>query len=1143
MRSQFFLIVVLVLAFSLYAAAQVTTADVVGRVTDTSGAVLPGVMVVIENLGTGASRSAVSSDSGDYVFNLLPPGRYSARFELPGFKTFTVANVMLAAGDRARINAQMTVGAVSESVNVEEQAPLLQTDSATLGTAITGRLVQDLPLNGRNYVQLTQLVTGVSSGPGNGLATGSRPDDRRLNSSYSVNGQDPVANNNLIDGMDNNERFIGTIGIRPSIDAIEEFKVQTNLYSAEVSRTAAGVVNILTKSGTNTFHGSLFEFLRNDALDANGNYNLTGTQLPKAKFRQNQFGGSLGGPVKKDKTFFFGDYERLSIRQGIPIDAIIPTARQRRGDLGENCTSVGGSFDPSGNCSVPSGQLNVAVPIPGIPSGAVPFNDLTRAPYAGALDPVGLKYASLYPLPTSGLVNKSNFVTSPVRPQDAHTFDVRIDHHFSDKTTFFSRYSFNDVSTFQPTGFPDTTVNSVALNPGGNFTASNFSGSNATRAQNVLLNLVHIFRPNLLVELKAGAARTAIQSRAVNDGLSVASALGFPCNAVSCVNLGDDQTFGIPRIIFGGNQYQGLGDVSFVPLLQFDNTYQYSGAVTWTRSAHNVKFGTSLIFRQFSLVQSPSARGEFTFNADASNARSTTNDALANVLFGTPTIVGRRASLYKPGYRAKEAGFYIQDDWRARGWLTLNLGIRYDLFPPKTEQYGRMANFDPYTLKTLVPGVNGVGDTAGIIADYKTVAPRIGFAATLGDGFVVRGGWGLSYFPTDYTSGVALRNLPIASVFACGTGAGNPCPAGIGFLSQGVPRPTSPDAYAKLPDGTLDLTQIPPAQLQAVDRNYRIGHTQQFNVLIEKQFGNSVISAGYVGMRGANLAQALVDINRGLPTGTSATSPRLFSAFPLIGQVGYYTSHGNSEYNALQINFNRRLSNGLSFTSGYTEARSHDNVTGLGTGTGGYSNSIGPLPGAFDRINRYDWANSDFNIPRRFTFGGNYDLPFGRNLKGVAGAAFANWRVNGSMAWQKGLPLTVVDSAARSGIAGVGGSVERPDLTGQPLLVSNPTVGSTGQYLNPAAFALPAVGTLGNAPRNLTFGPNQNVINLSLFKTFTFTERSNLQFRAEAFNLPNHPVFDRPAFNNFGTAAFGKITGLAPGYSMRQLQFALKLLF
>src|SRR5881396_2350407 len=333
------LIVALLFALTVCVAAQVTTADVVGRVTDSSGAVLPGVTVVIENLGTGAARSAVSSDTGDYVFNLLPAGRYSVRFELPGFKTYTVVSIVLAAGDRARIDAQMTVGAVNETVNVEEQTPLLQTDTATLGTAITGRLVQDLPLNGRNYVQLTQLVTGVSSGPGNGL--------------------------------DNNERFIGTIGVRPSIDAIEEFKVQTSLYSAEISRTAAGVVNILTKSGTNMFHGSLFEFLRNDALDANQNYNFTGTQLPKAKFRQNQFGGSIGGPIKKDRTFFFGDYEKLIIRQGIPIDAIIPTGRQRIGDLGENCTSLGGSFDSSGMCSVAPGQLNVAVPIRGIPAGPV----------------------------------------------------------------------------------------------------------------------------------------------------------------------------------------------------------------------------------------------------------------------------------------------------------------------------------------------------------------------------------------------------------------------------------------------------------------------------------------------------------------------------------------------------------------------------------------------------------------------------------------------------------------------------------------------------------------------------------------------------------------------------------------------------
>src|SRR2546428_10325563 len=366
------LIVALLLVLSVCVAAQVTTADVVGRVTDSSGAVLPGVTIVIENLGTGATRSSVSSDTGDFVFNLLPSGRYSVRFELPGFKTFTVASLVLAAGDRARIDAQMMVGALNESVNVEEQAPLLQTDSAALGPAITGKLVQDLPLTGRNYVQLTQLVTGVSSGPGNGLATGSRPDDRRLNSSYSVNGQDPVTNNNLIDGMDNNERFIGTIGVRPSIDAIEEVKVQTNLYSAEISRTSGGVINILTKSGTNDFHGSLFEFLRNDRLDANGNYNLTGgTQLPKQKFRQNQYGGSLGGPIAKKRTFFFCDYEGLKIRQGISVTSVLPTAKQRIGDFSENCPA---GFNSRGLCPHAAQQLSVANPVGGVAAGPVPFN-------------------------------------------------------------------------------------------------------------------------------------------------------------------------------------------------------------------------------------------------------------------------------------------------------------------------------------------------------------------------------------------------------------------------------------------------------------------------------------------------------------------------------------------------------------------------------------------------------------------------------------------------------------------------------------------------------------------------------------------------------------------------------------------------
>ena len=675
------LLLSIVFCLASASSAQVTTADVVGTVTDNAGAVLPNAKVTVTNTGTNSARTVTSDDSGTFTINLLPIGIYSVKVEAAGFKGFAVSGITLVGGDRTRVDAKLEVGATSETVNITADSSVLQTDTSTVGTAITGKLVQDLPLNGRNYIQLALLAPGVNAGPPNGLATGTRPDERRLNSSFSVNGQDPILNNNMIDGMDNNERIIGTIGVRPSIDAIQEFKVQTNLYSAEVSRTSGGVVNILTKSGTNAFHGSVFEFVRNDKFDANGNYNFTGNaaaQLPKQKFRQNQYGGSIGGPVIKDRTFFFGDYEKLSIRQGIPIVATVPTAKQRIGDFSENCTA---GFNAAGICATAAQQINFVNPIGTAPAGAVPFNRLDIAPYASLRDPLALKLAALYPLPTSSGLNVTNFASSPVRPQDATTFDARIDHRFNDSTNFFGRYSFNDIKTIQPTGFPD--VNGV--NPGGLFA---FAGPNNTRAQNIQLNLVKTIRPNLLFEGKAGYLRVAIQSKTVNDGKNTANDLGFPCNSVSCVNIGDNQTFGLPRLVIQG--FQELGDAVFVPLLLFNNTFQYNGALTWTKGAHNFKFGGSVIRRQFALVQSARPRGEFTFNATAGNAPAPLNFGLANFIAGAPVTIIRQASLYKPGYRGWESGFFAQDDWRVNKWLTLNLGVRYDVYTAKTEPYNRL---------------------------------------------------------------------------------------------------------------------------------------------------------------------------------------------------------------------------------------------------------------------------------------------------------------------------------------------------------------------------------------------------------------------------------------------------------------------
>ncbi|MBI1760743.1 MAG: carboxypeptidase regulatory-like domain-containing protein [Acidobacteria bacterium] len=1120
----------------IQATAQVTTADIVGTVTDNSGAVLPNAKVTVTNLGTNSARNVTTDESGAYTFNLLPIGVYSVKVEAAGFKSFAVANVTLVAGDRTRVDAKMEVGATSETVSVTADASVLQTDTSTVGTAITGKLVQDLPLNGRNYIALALLAPGVSAGPPNGLATGTRPDERRLNSSFSVNGQDPILNNNMIDGMDNNERIIGTIGVRPSIDAIQEFKVQTNLYSAEISRTSGGVVNILTKSGTNSFHGSLFEFVRNDKFDANGNYNFTGNaaaQLPKQKFRQNQYGGSIGGPIIKDRTFFFGDYEKLSIRQGIAIVATVPTAKQRIGDFSENCTA---GFNAQGICANAAQQINLVNALGTAPLGAVPFNRLDVAPYAALRDPLALKLAALYPLPTSGGLNVANYASSPVRPQDATTFDGRVDHRFNDKTNFFGRYSFNDITTVQPTGFPDA----GGINPGGLFA---FAGPNETRAQNIQLNLVRTIRPNLLFEGKVGYLRLAIQSKTINDGKNTANDLGFPCNAVSCVNIGDNQTFGLPRVLIQG--FQELGDAIFVPLLQFDNTYQYNGALTWTKGAHNLKFGASLIRRQFSLVQSARPRGEFTFNATAGNAPAPLNFGLANFIAGAPVTIIRQASLYKPGYRAWEVGAYVQDDWRLNKWLTLNVGARYDIYTAKTEQYNRLSNFDPATSTILVAGQNGVGNTAGIATDYGSLAPRFGFAATLGHGMVLRGGLGLSFFQNDTTSAAALKNIPLTSALTCGTSttgnyANNNCPAGIGTLSQGVPRPLAASGFPTV-NGVLNLAAVPPSTLAAIDLKFQTSYNLQYNVVLEKQFGNNVMSVGYVGTRGYDLAMNLPDINRALPSGSATANPRPFAATaPRVTTIGYFTASGTSTYHALQLSFNRRFGKGLSLTSGYNFGNSHDNVTGLGTSTGGYGNLIGPLAGAIENVRKYDWAVSDFNVRHRFSFGANYELPFGKSLKGATGAVLGGWQTNGSLTWQTGLPFTVTDQTAVSGIIGGGG--ERPNLVSSNIRVSNPTVGTGGQFLDVAAFALPAAFTLGNAPRNVGVGPRQSIINASLFKTFKLYEGWNLQFRTEVFNLPNHPVFGQPN-TAFGNAAFGKITTTAGVYAPRQIQFALKLLF
>src|SRR5215470_10900326 len=438
------------------ASAQLNTADILGKVSDSTGAVLPNVKVAAQNIATNDMKTVMTSSTGEYVFNLMIPGQYTITAEASNFKKTTV-NLAVSAGDRARANIQLRVGELSQLVEVEAQSPALQTDSATLSTVLAAQSVQDLPLNGRNFVTLVQSTVGVVAGPSNSILSGTRPDERRQTANITANGQNEVFNNQLIDGMDNNEREQFTLLLRPSIDMIQEAKVDTNSYPAEVGRAGGAVINLLTKSGTNDFHGGLYEFLRNDKLNANDFFsNKTG--VPRPKFRQNQFGGSLGGPIQKDRTFFFGDVEALRIRQGVPTGLIFtPTLYQEQ--------HPGDFSDQPGGIIIPPTKL----------------------------DPVALKYWKLFPAPNAGTpgVLGANYLNNVNKMYNSTTYDARIDHHFTDKTSIFGRFSYNPTFNSQPALFPNTTIDGLTVSAGGGI----FPGPSEADSQGYMLDFVHVVTP------------------------------------------------------------------------------------------------------------------------------------------------------------------------------------------------------------------------------------------------------------------------------------------------------------------------------------------------------------------------------------------------------------------------------------------------------------------------------------------------------------------------------------------------------------------------------------------------------------------------------------------------------------------------
>ena len=1097
--------------------AQNTTADVVGTVTDATGAVIPNATVELTDVNTHDKRTVTSGSNGEFTFTLLKPSTYSLTANATGFKSFQIASFALSAGDRAREDAHLSAGSAGETVTVEATTPALRTDSAALITTVTEKATQELPLNGRNFINLVQVTPGATEGLNNGLASGNRPDDRRQTSSVSVNGQADMMNNQTIDGIDNNERVIGSIGVRPSVDAIQEVSVQTNVFTAEVGRAAGAIVNVITKSGTNSFHGTAYEFFRNDKLNANPF--KFGATIPKPKFRQNQFGGSLGGPIWKDHTFFFADYEGLNIvRNQNPTTTTVPTLfeRQNPGNFTDNPAI--GTIIPAAN-----------------------------------FDRVGLQYFNLFPLPTNNLLS-GNYVGARADSQFNKTGDVRGDHRFSNGDIFYIRYTYNRVDTNIGGLFP--AVNSAAglIQPGGNF--GSYPGPALTRAHQAQLNYVHSFTPNLLVELKAGYTLLDNAQYPLNYGNAINTAFGQPN-----INV-DARTAELSAVTINQGTIPNLG--SRPPIVYHENTWQYEGIVNYILGRQTIKIGGGVIRRQDATTQTDTANGNWAFNN------------FGTLLTGDYQTGGRNSILYTPRNRTWEPHVFIQDDVHVSQNLTLNIGLRYDLFTPYTEVNNILSNFDVNQGRILVAGRNA-GIHAGVQTDYTNYAPRFGFAYTPAPRTVIRGGFGLTFVPENTTSGSALVNQPFVATFGAFTPTQavnnardvlkDPNSARYSKFAGGLPTP-APNDYL-LPNGSITA---------ALDPNFKSSYIEQFNLTVERELAGFVGTLSYVGELGRRNGYYLSDYNTvGLndairsftptdvvnattgvvtPKGqfdtrnnqpTTATDFNTRRRFSIPGSananllnVPLYRSTGASNYNAMQAVLKRRFSKGLDMQLAYTWARLLDNAESISNNGG---NGFGA---SAELINQIEYGNGNLDVRHRVTSTFNYALPFGENLHGFAGVLGKGWQANGLVVWATGFPFSVTNVTNRSGTRPTAGNSDRPNMIGSGK-VAHSTI---QRWFDTSAFQFQPAGTIGNQHRNQLYGPGLQRVDLSLFKNFDLGERLKLEFRTEAFNVLNTAQFVNPnASLNLATAGgapvstFGTITSTANAYNPRIVQFAARLKF